>query len=143
MLDNDADMATLTAAGRLAVLGVGTHGLLATTAAYTEGGPWLTEVLDYLDGNRHAVAALLAEHLPEVEYSPPEGTYLGWLDFRALGLGDHPAEFFLEKAGIALTDGPACGVEGRGHARLTFATPRPILEKIITGMAEVVRATRR
>ncbi|MGW1677605.1 MalY/PatB family protein [Saccharopolyspora sp. NPDC002376] len=140
IVSNDADAATLAAAGDLAVLGAGTHGVLATTAAYAEGEPWLAEVIDYLDGNRHAVAELLAEHLPEVGYLVPEGTYLGWLDFRALDLGDHPAEFFLAKARIALTDGAACGVEGRGHARLTFATPRPVLEQIITGLAEAVHA---
>ncbi|MDA3648311.1 aminotransferase class I/II-fold pyridoxal phosphate-dependent enzyme [Saccharopolyspora indica] len=140
IVSNDADAATLAAAGRLAVLDSSTHGVLATTAAYTEGEPWLTEVLDYLDGNRRAVAELLAEHLPEVGYREPEGTYLAWLDFRALGLGDHPADFFLEKARIALTDGAACGEAGRGHARLTFATPRPVLERIISGLAGAVRS---
>ena len=30
----------------------------------------------------------LAEHLPDVRYTPPAATYLGWLDCRALGWGD-------------------------------------------------------
>jgi bifunctional pyridoxal-dependent enzyme with beta-cystathionase and maltose regulon repressor activities len=42
-----------------------------------------------------------------------------------------PGEFFREKAGVVLVDGTACGEPGRGHARLNFATPRPILERII------------
>ncbi|RRO18046.1 pyridoxal phosphate-dependent aminotransferase [Saccharopolyspora rhizosphaerae] len=139
VLSNDADAATLHALGPHITDGAANLGVVANTAAYTSGQPWLEEVLDYLDGNRQAVASLLAEHLPEVGYRQPEGTYLAWLDFRALGLGDHPGEFFRDHAGIVLTDGPACGEEGRGHARLNFATPRPILERIVLGLAEAVR----
>jgi cysteine-S-conjugate beta-lyase len=57
-----------------------------------------------------------------VGYTVPEATYLAWLDFHDLGLGDHPGEFFREKAGVVLVDGTACGEPGRGHARLNFAT---------------------
>lgn len=142
IVSNEADAVTLAAAGRHATLGTGTHGVIATTAAFDEGGPWLADVLDYLDGNRRALAGLLAEHLPEVGYRMPEGTYLAWLDFQALGLGDRPAQYFLDKAGVAFTDGVECGVEGSGHARLNFATPRPILEEIVTRLAEATPAHR-
>ncbi|GAB3285209.1 MalY/PatB family protein [Parasphingorhabdus pacifica] len=138
IVSNEADAKALAAAGRHAILGAGTHGVIATSAAFNKGGPWLADVLDYLDGNRHAVTKLLTQHLPEVKYHVPEGTYLGWLDFRAFGLGERPAEFFLEKARVALTDGAECGLEGRGHVRLTFATPRPILEDIIMKLADAV-----
>ena len=93
----------------------------------------------HLDGNRHTLAALLAEHLPEVRFVVPEGTYLAWLDLRALGLGDHPGEVLLERTGVALVDGPQCGAPGRGHARLNFATPRPVLELVVRRMADAVR----
>ena len=82
-------------------------------------------MLAHLDGNRRLLAELLAEHLPEVRYTPPEGTYLAWLDCRALGLGDDPAEFFREHAGVALTDGPQCGDCGAGFVRHNLATPAP------------------
>lgn len=139
IISNDADAAALDALGPHATDGASNLGLIANTAAYDSGQPWLDEVLDYLDGNRRAVTSLLAEHLPEVGYRHPEGTYLAWLDFRALDLGDHPGEFFREHAGVVLTDGPACGEEGRGHARLNFATPRPILERIVLNLAEAAR----
>ena len=42
---------------------------------------------------------------------------------------------------MLLTDGAACGEAGRGHVRLNFATPRPILAEIVSRMAEAVRAT--
>jgi cystathionine beta-lyase len=111
---------------------------VANTVAYEQGGPWLADVLSYLDGNRRLLGDLLAKHLPEVAYSPPEGTYLAWLDCRGLGLGDHPAEFFLEHARVALTDGPACGAAGAGFARLTLATPGPVLEETVRRMAEAL-----
>ena len=50
--------------------------MIAAAAAYTQGGPWLDGVLAYLDGNRHALAPLLAEHLPDARFDRPEGTYL-------------------------------------------------------------------
>ena len=65
--------------------GASTPGLLAATAAYDEGEEWLDDVLRYLDGNRRLLADLLAERLPQVRYTPPEGTYLAWLDCRQLG----------------------------------------------------------
>ena len=73
--------------GFLSEHGASTLGVVANTAAYDQGGPWLDDVLAYLDGNRRLLAELLAEQLPGVGYTPPEGTYLAWLDFRALGLG--------------------------------------------------------
>ena len=82
-----------------------------------------------------ATAALLAEHLPQVRYQMPEGTYIAWLDCRGLGLNVSPAAFFRERAGVALTDGATCGGPGDGFVRLIFATPRPILRQAIRQMA--------
>jgi cystathionine beta-lyase len=112
-------------------------GVIASTAAYTHGGPWLDAALDYLDGNRRLLAGLLAEHLPAVGYTPPEGTYLAWLDCRGLRLGDRPAQRFAA-AGVALTDGTACGTAGAGFARYTLATPRPVLRDTVERLAAAV-----
>ena len=95
-------------------------------------------MLGYLDGNRLFLGNLLAEHLPGVRYQPPEGTYLAWLDCRELDLGDHPGEFFLDKAWVLVNDGPAFGEAGAGHVRLNFATPRPVLIQIVHQLAQAV-----
>ncbi len=140
LLSNDRDAATWAEHGSTFEHGTSTPGVQASTAAYRDGGPWLDDVVAYLDGSRALLAGLLAEHLPEVGYQPPEGTYLAWLDCRALCRGRwspgdardvSPAEFFLAKARVMLTDGAACGEAGRGHVRLNFATPRPILTEIV------------
>jgi cystathionine beta-lyase len=96
-------------------------------------------VLAYLDGNRRLLGEMLADRVPEVGYTPPEGTYLAWLDFRDAGLGDHPADVLLERADVALTDGPLCGRAGAGFARYNFATPRPVLEETVDRIARAVR----
>jgi len=140
IFSNEADAATWSEGGLLYVHGAATPGVLAATAAYDEGEPWLSEVLHYLDGNRRALAGLLAEHLPGVVHRPPEGTYLAWLDCRALGLGGSAGGFFLERAGVALVDGPECGAPGAGHVRLNFATPRAVLTAIVERMAAAVRS---
>ncbi|MGH3443960.1 MAG: cystathionine beta-lyase, partial [Nocardioidaceae bacterium] len=130
--------------------------VLAHTAAYREGVPWLDALLGGLDDNRRLLGDLLAEHLPQVGYRPPEGTYLAWLDFRALGLEDTadttdqeeerglvtssagPAGFFVDKARVALSAGPAFGTGGAGHARLNFATSQTILSEAVRRMGACV-----
>jgi cystathionine beta-lyase len=138
ILSNDADMERWSAISMLAEHGAANLGVVANTAAYSGGRPWLDEVLAYLDGNRLMLGDLLTEHLPEVRYTPPEGTYLGWLDCRRLDLGDEPAAFFLENARVALTDGSLCGEAGTGFVRYTFATPRPIMVRTVEQMAKAV-----
>jgi cystathionine beta-lyase len=139
VLGGDADAARWHDVGEEHEHGASTLGVLASTAAYTAGGPWLDAVVDYLDGNRALLGDLLAVQLPEVGYTPPEGTYLAWLDCRALGLGDRPGPVFA-RGGVALTDGPACGDAGRGFVRYTLATPRPVLRDTVQRLAAAVRS---
>jgi len=140
ILSNAEDAEHWARVGVLYAHGASTPGVLAATAAYDHGAEWLDDVLGYLDGNRRFLADLLAEHLPDVRYTQPEGTYLAWLDCRRLQLDGPAGAFFLDRAGVALVDGPECGAPGAGHARLNFATPRPVLATIVERMATAVRA---
>ena len=140
ILSNDRDAATWAERGAPFEHGASTPGVQASTAAYRAGGPWLADVVAYLDGSRTYLDDLLAGHLPEVGYRPPEGTYLAWLDCRALLPGvARPADFFLAAAQVMLTDGVACGEGGQGHVRLNFATPRPVLAEIVRRLAAAAR----
>jgi cystathionine beta-lyase len=142
ILSNDADLAVWERIGMMASHGASNLGVIANTAAYTSGLQWLDDVVSYLDGNRKLLGELLAEHLPDVGYTAPEGTYIAWLDWRAYDLGDSAAEFMRERAGVAMTDGLMCGDVGRGFTRLIFATPRPVLEQAVRQMAEAVQELR-
>ncbi len=145
ILSNDKDAALWSVDRYLFEHGASPLGVQATTAAYRDGGPWLAQVVGYLDGSRRLLAGLLRDQLPDVRYQPPEGTYIAWLDCRPLfadaGQGAvSPAEFFLARAQVILTDGGDCGQAGRGHVRLNFATPRPILAEIVRRLAEAIAA---
>jgi cysteine-S-conjugate beta-lyase len=139
ILTNAEDAAHWERVGALYTHGASTPGVLANTTAFDAGETWLDGVLAYLEGNRLLLGELLADRLPGVRWTPPEGTYLAWLDCRELGLPTSAGEFFLERAGVAMVDGPECGAPGAGHVRLNFATSRPLLTAIVDRMADAVR----
>ncbi|WP_227497274.1 MalY/PatB family protein [Planctomonas psychrotolerans] len=136
---NPADEELYQTFGFAVLHGASTPGVLAATAAYSEGREWLAEVLDYLDGNRRLLERLLGEHLPEVRFHRPEATYIAWLDCSALDIDGCVADFFRTEAGVTMTDGTLCGDGFAKHVRLIFAMPRPILEETILRMADAVR----
>lgn len=138
VLTNDADRELWSGVGDVPEHAAANVGLAATAAAYGTGEGWLAGVLDYLDGSRIMLGDLVAEHLPQVGYLPPQGTYLGWLDLSRLSLGPDPEKFFLREAQVALTGGNACGKGGSGFVRLNFATPRPVLAGMIHRMGAAV-----
>lgn len=130
-------------------------GVIAHAAAFASGEQWLDQLLAGLDRNRDLLAQLLAEHLPAVRYTRPQGTYLAWLDCSALELNSEPAldgpgvvsdlagpaRFFLDHARVALSSGHVFGTGGAGHVRLNFATHPDILTEAVTRMGRATRNT--
>ena len=109
-------------------------GCWRSAAAYDAGGEWLDGVLTCLDGNRRLLADLLAAQLPEIRYRLPEGTLPGLAGLAGLGLSGAVGGFYLEKAGVALVDGP--GAERL--VRVTsgqLATGRALLTTMVGRMA--------
>ena len=102
----------------------------AATAAYTEGGAWLTGALEYLQANRDRVSAFVETYLPKARYSAPEGTYLAWLELSSLNLGDALYDKLLA-CGVGLNEGPPYGPGGAGFARLNFATSAAIIDEAL------------
>jgi cysteine-S-conjugate beta-lyase len=116
----------------------GQPGVPATIAAVARSLPWLDALLAQLDENRELLARLLGEHLPAVRYVPPEASFLAWLDCRALGLGEDPAEAFLDRGRVALSPGPGFGAQGRGFARLNIGTSPELVAEAVRRMAAAV-----
>ncbi|MFE7271648.1 MalY/PatB family protein [Streptomyces sp. NPDC057623] len=110
-------------------------GIIAHSAALRDGTAWLDALLAGLDDNRRLCADLLAEHLPAIAYRPGEATYLAWLDCRALGLGDDPADVFLRRGRVALNSGIPFGTGGAGHVRLNLATSPELITEGVRRMA--------
>src|SRR6266446_6683899 len=131
-------------AGRIdLVQTVNVFGYTAAFAAYRDGQPWLDELLRYLEANRDFVTEYVRTCLPGVAMSPPEATYLAWLDFRnADGASRDPFTFFLERARVALNDGALFGPGGAGFVRLNFGCPRTMLAQALDRMREALTGAR-
>ena len=114
-------------------------GLTACMAAYREGAAWLDELLAYLRGNTDFVRAFLANRLPALRLTEPEGTYLLWIDCRGLGRADEGlGELLTNRARVGIDDGPMFGPGGEGFIRVNAACPRAVLEKAFARIAEAV-----
>ena len=115
-------------------------GYKACELAYTRCEDWLSELLLHLDGNRKMVEDFLAAHLPMIHAFPLEGTYLQWLDFRALGM-DHEAleDFMHHKAYWFCDEGYIFGEGGRGFERLNLACPRQVLEDALLRLEKAIQ----
>ncbi|MGD0833162.1 MAG: aminotransferase class I/II-fold pyridoxal phosphate-dependent enzyme [Candidatus Dormibacteria bacterium] len=111
----------------------GNLGLIASRAAYEEGGAWLDSVIALLDRNRHLMAELLAQRIPEIGYAPPSATYLAWLDCTRLGLKGEAADVFRTRGRVALGRGSDFGRQP-GFVRVTLATDPSILAEIVDRM---------
>jgi cystathionine beta-lyase len=114
-------------------------GAFATAIAFDKCVPWLDAVIAQLDQNRHLITTLLAEHLPEVTYHPPQHSYLAWFDLSALNLGDTPTTVILEKTNVAFNAGHIYGTQWHQFARMNFATSPEIITQAITQMARGIR----
>ena len=71
-----------------------------------------------------------------VPVTQPEGTYLAWLDFRALNLQPDPYNFFLEHAKVAFSDGAA--FDAPGFIRINYATTRATLTEALNRVSEAL-----
>ena len=117
--------------------GLSVPGLIACRAAYEHGRPWLEALKEYLEGNL-AFLKEAAARLPGLELVEPEGSYLLWMDFRALGLTEAGLDELLSrKARLWLDEGQKFGPAGTGFYRLNMACPQPTLREAMTRLEEV------
>ena len=102
--------------------------LAAAQAAYEQGGPWLEDLLVYLDENFRFVRDYLAQHLPLARFRIPQATYLAWVDLsRYFVPGEDLARFLAYQAGVLVDDGPMFVRNAEGFVRLNLAAPRSVV----------------
>ena len=115
-------------------------GLAACRAAYEGGAEWLAQLVEYLCGNLDYLRGFLREKLPQVRLVEPEGTYLVWLDFRALGLSDQALDdLIVNRAKLWLDAGPVFGAGGEGFQRINIACPRATLKQALSQLEQALR----
>jgi len=112
------------------------YGLVALEAAYAHGDSWLEQCVDYIDKNLDFVGEFVSTHLPLVHYQKPEATYLAWLDFSKIGVGENFNHELKFNAGVDLIDGGDFGTGGMGFQRLNAACPRHVLKE---GLERIMR----
>jgi cystathionine beta-lyase len=133
-----ADARRLRSAPLTANHGTSPLGIVATVAAYTAGGPWLDGVLEHLDRMRELFGTLLADRLPAASWTPPEATYLAWVDASATGA--------LQAADRALAVGRVMVNPGRSFGaadtwfRVNLATSAERLTRVVDRLAAALTA---
>lgn len=112
-------------------------GIVAATAAYSEGGEWFDQARAYIWDNILFAEKLVSEKCPKIKVLKPEGSYLLWLDFSAFDLSDSQInDKVLTKAKVWLDGGIMFGPEGEKFQRINCATPRAILEKALVQICD-------
>lgn len=110
--------------------------MVAAEAAYREGEPWRRDLIAYLRRNRDTITDFVQAEMPALQLHEPAATYLYWIDCSRLKL-PHPARFFVEQAGIRLSDGAPFG--GPQHVRFNFGCPHAHLLRGLHAMRDALR----
>lgn len=113
----------------------GLFGLIATRTGFAGSREWLTATVAAVEHNVTVLEQQLAASLPAVRLRRPHASYLAWLDMSSLGWGDDPAQFALDHARVALSNGPAFGPPGTGYARMNLACAPGTITEAVTRLA--------
>lgn len=114
-------------------------GIKALEAAYLESEAWLEALVKYLEENRDFVYRYFREQMPEIRINNPEGTYLAWLDFSALGMNAEALnDLLVNKAKLALDPGMKYG-DYPVFQRLNFACARSILRDALDSLFNTIK----
>ena len=107
----------------------GTFACPAAVAAFTQGGPWLDALRDYVWENKRLVQDFAARELPGLRVPVSDATYLIWADVSAR-TGDVKdfTHRLRAETGLWVTPGTAYGASGEGFFRMNVACPRATVE---------------
>lgn len=114
--------------------------LTAHIAAYEQGEAWLDALRVYLEANLRYVAEQLNAAFPQLNWQPPQATYLAWIDLSVLGIDDKALQkVLIEQQKVAIMPGYTYGVEGNGYVRLNAGCPRSKLEQGVERLIAGIR----
>ncbi len=144
---------------------ISTLGLVANHGAITGGEDWLSQCVEYIEGNHDFAVQYIKANLPMVKAYKPQGTYLLWLDVSAVaekigaaqqaadlnkakkpGANDVTPEtmverWFVKNAKVHLNQGRSYGPGGENHMRMNLATSRKLIEKALGNMTRALQNT--
>jgi len=118
---------------------VSVMGLNAMRAAYTECDDWVEELVVYIYENILYMEQRIRDRMPLLHMIHPEGTYLPWVDFRALDLSHSGLDRLIrERAFLWLDAGYIFGRSGEGFERFNVACPRSMLVEALDRLEKAV-----
>ncbi|MDR3258647.1 MAG: pyridoxal phosphate-dependent aminotransferase [Fusobacteriaceae bacterium] len=121
-------------------LSINTFGFKACEIVYNEGEKWLSELLEVIDTNQKIAKEYFEKNFPKIKSPLIEGTYLQWLDFRALGLSNAELEKFLHIDAEFFTDeGYVFGSEGSGYERINLAAPTEVVVESLERLGKALK----
>ena len=124
---------------RLGLHGCNILGYQACEAAYRYCEDWLEQLLVVLRENRELVRTFTRAWLPGIKPVELEGTYLQWLDCRALGMDAKALEKFMQEEALWFTDeGYIFGTGGEGFERINLACPTWVLRKALERLRDAL-----
>lgn len=107
-------------------------GVTALIAAYNDSEAWLDALTGYLHQNYELVRDFIATHLPKLQLTQQQATYLAWIDCRSLAMSSTQLTERLRREGkLMLNAGTVYGNAGEGYLRLNMACPR---EQLMDGL---------
>ncbi|HTZ52418.1 MAG TPA: PatB family C-S lyase, partial [Spirochaetia bacterium] len=121
-----------------AIMGIAPNAVstVAAEAAWRNAGPWVDELMAYVQGNYDLLKTFVAERMPALRLFPLQGTYLALVDFRGLGLTEAALkEKLLTGARVWLDDGVKFGRGAEQMQRMNLACPRSLLREALERMA--------
>jgi cysteine-S-conjugate beta-lyase len=143
--------------------------MVAEQAAYAGGEDWLTQCVDYIDGNLDYAHQYIQANLPMIKAYKPEGTYLMWLDVSQVGdkigakkmadaanskpqslnpfthkpnvvtQADMISHWFAQNSYVFLESGTGFGKGGENHLRMNVATSRRTLKAALDSMGSALK----
>ena len=121
------------------VCDVNPFGVIATEAAYRHGADWLAQLIGYIWENYRFMQDFCRDALPALPLTRLEGTYLVWMDCRALPFtSDELERRLLAEARLWLNAGTMYGAAGEGFMRWNIACPRAVLAEGLNRFADFV-----
>ena len=113
---------------------------IAMEQAYNNGDEWMKEQLAYLKGNAEHVTEFIGQHMPKIQVTRHEGTFLMWLDMTCFGkTSEELSDLLAGQYNIALGVGSHYGKQADGFMRFNIGCPRSILDQGLERLAQCYR----
>lgn len=115
-------------------------GYKACEFAYNESEDWFNEFILLVDRNQKLVNKFFEEKFVELKAPLIQGTYLQWIDFRALELKKEELKNFMnQKAKVFFSEGYTFGKDGVGFERINLAVPTKIIEETLNRIYNAIK----